>query len=278
MNARFNLAVHLVRAYIKRMCCFYSDLRLCVQRIALVFALVFVPVALSTVRAGDRQEPFLNLYEELLRDHVRLVDGGEIPYAGVDYDGWSEDQRHQSALDLLLNANPPAGASENKQKAFWINAYNFLTIDLIVREGERESIRDLGGLFSSPWTKFSWEIAGREYTLDFIEHDILRPLGDPRIHFAINCASVSCPDLRGEAYQAEDLNVQLDDQVKQTLANPGKGLWREGDRVYVSKIFDWFDEDFNGGDVQGWLRENADISDQFSVRYLKYDWALNKLN
>ena len=147
-----------------------------------------------------------------------------------------------------------------------------------MREGERESIRNLGGLFSRPWTKFDWPVASLSYTLDFIEHNILRSLGDPRIHFAVNCASVSCPDLRTEPYRAVELDMQLDDQVRATLGNSSKGLRRDNSKIYASKIFDWFPEDFDGGDVKSWLRENADAGERFSLRYLRYDWSLNRVS
>jgi hypothetical protein len=233
-------------------------------------------VVFGAARASDGPDQFLSLYGELLKAHVRPSDKGGILYAGVDYDAWASDPRHRNALKLLLNENPEGYATDNERKAFWINAYNFLTIDLIVREGERESINNLGSFFSSPWSKFEWEIAGRSYTLDFIEHDILRPLGDPRIHFAINCASVSCPDLRSEYYRASDLDKQLSDQLLLALSNSGKGLYRGVEKIYVSQIFDWFEEDFNDGDIPGWLRENTAIRGEFPLRYLKYDWSLNK--
>ena len=239
-----------------------------------LLGLAFVLVAASA-QAREETQQFLELYEGLLRSHVQSVTQSEIPFAGVDYDTWGEDERHNRALEHLLAQGPSPEGSKEEQMAYWINAYNFLTVDLIIRENERESIRNLGGLFSSPWTKFSWAIEGRDYTLDFIEHDILRLMGDPRIHFAINCASISCPDLRSESYDAERLNEQLGDQVRETLANTGKGLFRDGNKIYVSKIFDWFAEDFDSGDVEGWVRRYADTPDQFSLRYLKYDWALN---
>ncbi len=238
--------------------------------LSLTFAL-----GLSVTQAGAETRQFLSLYEGLLASHVRPATQSEIAFAGVDYDAWGEDPRHQRALEHLLRRGPPSDALEDVRMAYWINAYNFLTIDLIVRENERDSIRNLGGLFSSPWTKFEWAIEGQDYTLDFIEHEILRPMGDPRIHFAINCASVSCPDLRTEPYTAEKLDNQLDEQVQDMLANPGKGLWQDGNKIYVSKILDWFSEDFDDGDVEGWVRRYANTPDQFSLRYLKYDWALN---
>ncbi|HBR67795.1 MAG TPA: hypothetical protein DEA55_00270 [Rhodospirillaceae bacterium] len=228
-------------------------------------------------QAGENYDRFLSLYDGLLQAYVRPAEKDGIAYNGVDYDGWAADSRHREALKLLLVGNPGSYAGDEKT-AFWINAYNFLTIELIVREGERKSIKNLGGTFTSPWTRHAWPLAGMDYTLDHIEHKILRPIGDARIHFAINCASVSCPDLRRESYKAGTLDQQLDEQVKTAMANTGKVMRKDGDTLYVSKIFDWFADDFKRGDVKGWLGDYAGIDPNASLRFMDYDWSLNKVN
>ena len=146
------------------------------------------------------------------------------------------------------------------------------------REGERQTIKNLGGTFTSPWKNHSWTLSGMDYTLDYIEHKILRPMGDARIHFAINCASVSCPDLRLESYKTDRLDQQLNEQAKITLANEGKGLRIENGTIFVSKIFDWFKEDFKGGDIKGWLGDYKEIDQNASIKFMDYDWSLNKVN
>ncbi len=225
--------------------------------------------------AGDNYNRFLTLYDGLLQDHVNPAKKNGIAYNGVDYDGWTADPRHKVALKILLAENPNDYSGEGK-KAFWINVYNFLTIELIVREGETNSIKNLGGTFTSPWTRHSWEISGMDYTLDYIEHVILRPMGDARVHFAINCASVSCPDLRLESYKADKLEQQLNEQVMIILANEGKGLRRENKTIYISKIFDWFGEDFKNGNVRDWLLDYKTIELPFTLKFMDYDWSLNK--
>lgn len=225
--------------------------------------------------AGESYERFLNVYDGLLQEHVRPAEKDGIAYNGVDYEGWTADPRHKEALKFLLAENPDSYTGD-KKKAFWINTYNFFTIDLIVREGERESIKNLGGTFTSSWTRYAWTLAGRDYTLDYIEHKILRPMGDARVHFAINCASVSCPDLRLEAYRTEKLNSQLSEQAKLTFDNPNKGLRIENGTLYVSRVFDWFAVDFNDGDVKGWLQPYIPVDESAPLRYLDYDWSLNK--
>jgi len=232
--------------------------------------------AVPNVYAEEQYSQFYHLYDELLSDYVTPVKANGIQFNGVDYDAWHADFRHQQALDLLL-AEKPNKLKGDAKKAFWINTYNLLTIELIVRENERASIKNLGGLFTSPWKKHEWRIAGDDYSLDYIEHKILRPMGDARVHFAINCASISCPDLRPEVYQAENLNYQLNQQVMHTLDNQGKGFDATKNSVSVSKIFDWFSEDFEAGDVMHWLQSYKQIDPSRDLEFMPYDWSLNKV-
>ncbi|MBI1326202.1 MAG: DUF547 domain-containing protein [Alphaproteobacteria bacterium] len=239
---------------------------------------LFAAALLSAPHAyADDYKTFLSLYDGLLQEYVSATEKDGVAYNGVDYDGWASDPRHKQTLKLLLAQNTGAFKGDKKM-AFWINAYNFLTIELIVREGERNTIKNLGGTFTSPWKNHSWTLSGTDITLDYIEHKILRPMGDARIHFAINCASVSCPDLRLESYRSETLNQQLNEQTMITLANEGKGLRIENGTIAVSKIFDWFKEDFKGGDVKGWLGDYKDIDQNASIEFMDYDWSLNKVN
>lgn len=227
--------------------------------------------------AGENYQKFLSLYDGLLSAHTAPVKTGDVTYNGVNYDGWASDERHKQALALLLTENPKAYYGEDAQ-AFWINTYNFLTIELIVRENERNSIKNLGSLFTSPWKKHSWTLGAHNYTLDHIEHKILRPMNDARIHFAINCASISCPDLRVKSYRVENLDAQLNDQVRLTLNNAGKGLRIENDTIYVSKIFKWFATDFKNNDIKGWLTDYQPINQNHDLKFMAYDWSLNKMN
>lgn len=239
-------------------------------------SIVFISfLAMTQVYAAEpHQQQFYQHYDGLLKDHVTPTKAKGIEYNGVNYEAWRTDKRHQQALDSLL-AIKSIDFKGDEKKAFWINAYNFLTIELIVREQEQESIKNLGGFFTSPWKKHAWPLAGEDYTLDEIEHNILRPMGDARIHFAINCASISCPDLRPEIYKVNHLDEQLKQQVNDTLANTGKGLRKTEDKIYVSKIFNWFAEDFNGGDVKQWLQNYNQIDPSQKLQYMSYDWSLN---
>jgi hypothetical protein len=163
--------------------------------------------------------------------------------------------------------------------AYWINAYNILAAKAVVEAYPIESITKIEGV----WDKKVGSAAGREVSLNEVEHQILRPMGDPRVHAAIVCASVSCPDLRAEAFAAERLETQLDEQMKAFLANPAKGasLRRDG-TLEMSKIFEWFAEDFekDGGALEfarphlPW-RVAKRAAPGTPIAFKEYDWALN---
>lgn len=221
---------------------------------------------------------YVDALDGLLMAHVTPTVRNEVAYNGVDYDAWAQDPRHASVMAEILATDPKTLTTRDAQLAYWINAYNVLTIDLIIREDERETIRNLGGLFSSPWRAHTWTISGTDYTLDDIEHEVIRPLGEPRIHFAINCAAKSCPDLRAEAYRAEKIEVQLEEQTRLTFENDTKGFRNDGNNtVTVTKVMDWFDEDFNKGNLNSWLRTYFpdEITAETEIDFFRYDWSLN---
>jgi len=146
-----------------------------------------------------------------------------------------------------------------------------------------KSIKDLGSLFKSPWKKKIARIDGDVITLDNIEHDILRPrFNNPRIHFAVNCASKSCPPLKSEPYQGEVLDRQLT-EMTEALINNTESNRLEHKTLYVSSIFKWYSEDFNDDIVgffkkfaKGELKERLDQNaGDIDVEYLDYDWSLN---
>ena len=227
--------------------------------------------------------PFANAYTDkldaLLLEHIKPHKEKGIQYHAVDYNAWRDDKRHVQVRDEIINIKLSELKTRNEQLAYWINAYNVLTIDLIMREGEQESIKNLGGFFSSPWKKFTWMIDGKDYSLDNIEHDIIRQLGEPHIHFAINCAAKSCPDLRKEAYRADKLEQQLEDQARLTLANQTKGYKQINDKqIRITKVMDWFKKDFNDGDLHSWLQGYfpGTVNDQTKIHFFDYDWSLNK--
>lgn len=222
-------------------------------------------------------------YAQLLKNHVSQGTKDGITSALVDYEKWGRDPLHQQAMDLLVKTNPDS-LSDREKMAFWINSYNLLTIDLIITHNEKESIKNLGSFLHSPWKYHSWTINGKNYTLHHIEHHMLRPMGDPRIHIAINCASLSCPDLLHEPYESSRLDKQLDQQTKLFLQNRTKGMLIDGYGVKISTLFKWFKKDFNkknspkskGGVVEFINKHsNSGLSSVEHLKYLKYNWKLN---
>ena len=176
--------------------------------------------------------------------------------------------------------------SRHEKMAFLINAYNAFTLKLIIDHYPVKSIRKIGGFFTKPWDMEFFSLLGGTITsLDPIEHEVLRPqFKDYRIHAAVNCASISCPLLRAEAYVASRLNEQLEEQMRIWLADSSKNAFDpKTGRVSLSKIFDWYEEDFvkYGGGVVGVLKKYGPASSKEalkkhkSIEYLDYDWGLN---
>jgi len=188
---------------------------------------------------------------------------------------------------LLAGARVEALGSDAEREAFWINAYNLLAIKAVLDQYPTVSIKDGGSLFSPIWKKSIGAVGGPPYSLDAIEHGILRKaFREPRVHFAIVCASLSCPDLRPEPFVAARLGAQLDGQTAAFLGNPAKGLapGADGRSARVSSIFKWFAGDFeSSGGVPAFIRAKAASDVAVRIRaltdaglsYLDYDWSLN---
>ncbi|MDX1491566.1 MAG: DUF547 domain-containing protein [Pseudohongiellaceae bacterium] len=222
-------------------------------------------------------EPDWYSYDELLQQSVAPARARDIDFNGVDYAALRQSGKLQAIIRQLESYPLDKLANSSERLAFYINAYNIFTINLIVQNYPVESIRDLGSWWSPVWETTVGSLGGEPVTLDQIEHDILRNMGEPRIHFAIVCASLSCPDIRAEAYRANELDVQLNDQARAFLANEQKGLRLEGETARVSKIFSWFEEDFESlGGVAKFIAQYQDLPDTVKVRAnLNYDWQLN---
>jgi hypothetical protein len=203
-------------------------------------------------------------------------DNGRVAYR--DLQAWDK-----AAFDQYLAALAQArteGMSEAEEKAFWINAYNAVIISGVFQGYTAESLLGRKRLFS--W--FTVKVAGQDRTPDEIEHQILRKkFHDPRIHFTIVCASSSCPKLRREAYVPERLEAQLDEAARTFINDPTRNHITT-QSVALSKIFDWFAEDFiqNAGSVIAFIRRFVDAEKQAmlnrsdsELRYLDYNWTLN---
>jgi hypothetical protein len=207
----------------------------------------------------------------------------------VDYETMSKDPEFKTLLEDLEKFSPSSLKTDAEKMSFWINVYNIFAIKVILENYPVQSIRDIGSLFKPVWKRKAGVVGGEPYTLDQIEHGILRKMGDPRIHTAIVCASVSCPDLSRDVYVPSKLSEQLEAGMKNFLVNPKKGFSIDKNEkvVFLSSIFDWFQSDFEGehGGVIKFVQKYVDPEQveflqkgDFKIKYLDYDWDLNTLS
>ncbi|MGA0023248.1 MAG: DUF547 domain-containing protein [Burkholderiales bacterium] len=244
-------------------------------------------------------------WDALLKKHVVLIDGGKA--SQVRYAGFAQEP---AALKTYLgtlskvSAQEFSGWSKPQQMAFLINAYNAYTVEkILTRHPDIRSIWDFGKIFGNPFKDKFFKLLGRDFSLDMIEHETLRKPGaynEPRVHFAVNCASVGCPMLREEAYVPTRLDAQLEEQTRRFLSDRSRNRYNpQSNTLEVSEIFKWFSEDWTSG-YRGFEGKNPAIQsrEQFFAAYatlladsptqqqaiadrkagishLDYDWALN---
>ena len=254
---------------------------------SLIFALSYSAQAISSTFDHSHA-----LFNQVLNRHVVVFDNQHK--SAVDYQAIAKQRGPLKEYLAELSAVTPqqyTSWTPDQQLAFLINAYNAFTIQLIIQHidafnsGEAQSIRDLGSFFKSPWEQSFFKLLGKQRSLDWLEHEKIRvDFNEPRIHFALVCAAVSCPKLRSKAYQASQLNEQLENQTRLFLSDRDKnGIDEAG--IYLSKIFKWYGDDFNG--IHTFLRHYSDaLTDSASdakslthsklpIRYTDYNWALN---
>ncbi len=206
-------------------------------------------------------------WNTLLQKHVSTA-------GKVNYQGFRQDQAQLDRYLNRLEQNPPqSNWSRDEKLAYWINAYNAYTVKLILNNWPVKSIRDIDD--GKPWDTKWISIGGKTYSLNNIEHDIIRPrFQEPRIHFAVNCAAKSCPPLANQAFTAENLDELLTKQTGSFINNQQYNRIHP-DSVQVSRIFDWYRKDF--GDLKAYLNRysNTKINADTRIAYRDYDWALN---
>ncbi len=226
--------------------------------------------------------------------HAKLqkVLDGAVVAGRVDYAALKASPQALDAYLAEVASTSLAGLTPAETKAFWINAYNALTLDLVADNYPLGSIRDLDG--GKPWSTRRFRVAGKDLTLDDIEHEILRPLGDPRIHAAVNCASIGCPPLAERVFTAVGLDAELDAASRRWAAT---ATLKDG-VLTLNRIFDWYGEDFVPAygkarlDIPGvdgkaeaaanfiaaYAPEKAEALRKggYRVVYAEYDWGLNK--
>lgn len=254
--------------------------------------LMFLFAGLAVPGGAAPMTPDHRPWGELLRTYVVVppaADRGAAPHF-VDYAGLKADKAGRAALGAYiesLEAVDPAALPRDEQFAFWVNLYNALTVRVVVDRYPVASIRDISispGLFArGPWGRKLVRVAGRDLSLDDIEHVILRPeFGDPRVHYAVNCASWSCPDLALEPYEGATLDAQLDAAARRYVNSP-RGADFRGTRLTASSIFSWYKKDFGGTEAAllAHLRKYAEpelaaaLAKATRVSSYEYDWALN---
>ncbi len=233
-------------------------------------------------------------YAELLERHTRPGSIGGVEVTAVDYVALAVQagdlaSLYRRTLDDFARFDPSKAPSPEARKAFWMNAYNIGAIKMVVDHWPVDSIKSRKiSLLGSPWKKKILTVGSREYSLDQIEHDILLgEMRELRTHWAIVCASVSCPSLRREPFRAERLDAQLAEQARLFFGEPRKGarIDRESGTLHVTRIYKFDQENFEklgGGiaevvasyrsdpDEQAWLREGG-----WKLAILDYDWSLN---
>jgi len=224
-------------------------------------------------------KPDHKIWNDLLNNYVD--DNGL-----VDYQGFASDRKKLQSYLEDLTANPPDKNTwtQEEQIAYWINAYNAFTVELILEYKPAGSIKDIGSKIQVPFINSPWdikfiEIKGEKLDLNNIEHDILRnEFAEPRIHFAIVCASFSCPKLRKEAFVADKLEDQLTEQSSLFINDPSRNEIT-GSSIRISKIFQWFKGDFTKSET---LIEfinkysKTPINKNAQIDYKDYDWNLNR--
>lgn len=244
-------------------------------------------------------------FTALLKKHVVVIDGGKsskVKYAALK----KEQPQLKAYLDSLskVSAAEFNGWSKPQRMAFLINAYNGYTLELILQNYPVKSIKDIGGVFDNRWKRKFFKLLGEDSFLDKIEHETLRKPGaydEVRVHYAVNCASIGCPALREEAFTADKLGAQLEEQAVRFLSDRSRNRYSNG-KLEVSNIFNWFKEDWAAGYTgfdgktpaiksredyfARYAKQLADsAADQQAIAagkapisHLDYDWNLNGAN
>lgn len=263
-------------------------------RALLVSAVLVLAVAPARAQFDHQHKA----WTALLAKHVVLINEGrasQVRYAALA----AERAALKAYLDTLAGVSEQAFRSWSKpqQLAFLINAYNAGMVELVLtRYPDLKSVWDFGKIFNNPFRKRFVRLFGRDVSLDMIEHETIRARGvydEPRIHFAVNCASVGCPMLREEAYVGERLDAQLEEQTRRFLADRTRNRYNAGaNALEVSEIFKWYREDFESG-YQG-IRSREQFLARYAalladtpehqkrvregkaeIRHVDYHWALN---
>ncbi len=235
-------------------------------------------MAKLSAQSDDSRPVSHYLFDKVLKEYVD--DNGMVDYSSLK----ANNGQLIEYLNLLENNSPRASWSRNEELAYWINAYNAFTLKLIIDYYPVKSIKDIGSTIQIPFVNTPWDIEfihidGKEYSLNNIEHGIIRKkFNEPRIHFALVCAAKSCPELRREAYIPNMLDEQLSDQAKEFLGDSSKNYITES-KIKLSKLFQWYGADFTKKmTLSEYLNQYAPIHIPKKAKktFMDYDWALNQ--
>ena len=240
--------------------------------------LITLMLLLTTVTFGQ-QGISHKAYDALLQKYVDS--NGLVNYKGLNADR----PKLKSYLSMLESNAPKDSWTEDQKLAYWINAYNAFTLELILEHYPVSSIKDIGSSIKIPFVNTPWDIkfiniGGEKYDLNNLEHGIVRKKFDePRIHFALVCAAVSCPKLQNSAYLPEKLDEQLTKAAKDFLADSGKNEFESADKAVLSKLFNWYGGDFNNdGTLIEYINQYAPtkLAKGAKIDWQDYNWALNE--
>ncbi len=250
-------------------------------------AATLVPAAANAVAArlidgpwrsfGGAGDPDMRVWETILARH--LVMGGDgvarVRYADVPLD---ELRRFIGAMQQV----DVTRLNRDAAFAYWANVYNAVTVAVVAEAWPVRSIRDIGGglLSPGPWREKRFSVLGQALSLDDIEHGIMRPVfGDARVHYAVNCASIGCPNLKATPWRAANLSADLDTAARAYVNHP-RGVEVTSRGLLVSSIYDWFKADFGGTDAGviahlGSYADDPAVGTETRIRGDRYDWAVN---
>ncbi len=239
-----------------------------------LFFLTFLLLGFTNFISAQSATSAMNNHAEwqaLLQKYVTKE--GQVNYTGLK----SDKTKLANYLTALSKNVPKAAASKEEKMSFWINTYNATTVKLIVDNYPIKSIKDING--GKPWDLKLFKTGAETYSLNEIENNILRPMSDARVHFALNCAAKSCPSLLNEAFTTGNVNNLLESRTKQFINDNFSNIITT-DKIKISHLFDWYQKDF--GDVRAFIgkyaRAGKKINPDAAISYFEYNWMLNDLS
>ena len=274
------------------------------KSVILFFATLLTTTLMTMTASAQSFDHSHAAFSALLKKHVVLVEGGKT--SKVNYVEFGKDQTAlKSYLDSLSKVSEGEfnGWTKPQRMAFLINAYNGFTLELILQNYPTKSIKDIGGTFDDRWKRKFFKLLGQDSYLNKVEHEMLRRPGaydEPRVHFAVNCASIGCPALREEAFTADKIDKQLEEQTVRFLSDRSRNRYDpKSGKLEVSMIFKWFKEDWESG-YKGFdgktpaIKSREDYFSRYAklladapadqqkiadgkaaISFLDYDWSIN---